>query len=92
MPDVVVAATAAGPLIEEGPIRRFLNSDIQKTIDDAMAQLPADKRIAAIAHADLDGASVSIVARLGVQWTVAAGAFKKYKGAMGAEAIVRWSI
>jgi hypothetical protein len=72
-------------------IRRFDDEHIQAAIDRALAGLPADKKIAAVAHADLNGISLSIVTRLGADWSVAAACYKPYSGKLSAEAEVRWS-
>ena len=72
-------------------IRRFDDAKIQASIDRALSQLPADRKLAVVAHADLTGASLSLVTRLGSTWSVAAGCYKPYSGALKAEAEVRWS-
>jgi hypothetical protein len=72
-------------------IRRFDDAKIQSAIDNALAGLPADRKCAVVAHATMTGASLSLVVKLGDQWSVAAGAFKPYAGPMTAEADVRWS-
>lgn len=59
-----------------------------------MSTLGNDKTVAAIAHADLVGASLSIVARVpGTdKVTIMAAAYKEWKGELKAEAEVRFAI
>ena len=78
-------------LTETDGIRRFTSAAIQSAIDDALSSLPADRRVAVVAHADLEGTSLSLVCRLGPAWSVSAAAYKPYHGAMEAEAKVVWS-
>ena len=79
--------------VTESPagIRRFDNAEIQKAVDRALSSLPEDRKLAVVAHADLTGVSLSLVTRLGSDWSVAASCYKPYKGEMAAEAEVRWS-
>ena len=76
---------------ETNGIRRFDDANIQKAVDRALAELPSDRKFAVVAHADLTGASMSIVTRLGSDWSVAASCYKPYAGPLAAEAVVRWS-
>ena len=74
-----------------GGIRRFDDANIQNAIDKALMELPADRKVAVVAHADLKGASLSLVTRLGNDWSIAAACYKPYTGPLSAEAVVRWS-
>ena len=78
-------------IVEKNGIRRFDNSQIQKAIDRAIAAKAADKKVASVAHADLEGVSLSMVVKLGDTWSIAAGAYKPWKGPLAAEAEVVWS-
>lgn len=77
-------------LTQVAGIRRFDDAKIQAAIDNALAGLPDGRRCAVVAHATMTGASLSLVVKLGDKWSVAAGAYKPYAGALTAEAEVRW--
>lgn len=79
------------PTPDSRPIRKFADSGVQAAIDAAIATLPPGAHVAAVAHAYGDGAAVSIVARVGAHWSVAAAAYKPWHGPLEAEAAVRWS-
>lgn len=83
-PTPTVSEDAAG-------VRRFDDAGIQAAVDRALASLPADRKLAAVAHATLSGASLTLVARLGSQWSVAAACYKPWRGALAAEGKVVWS-
>lgn len=72
-------------------VRVFADDGLQAAIDRAIARSDA-KHGAVVAHADGKGASLSIVARKGDHWTVAAAAFKPYNGKLtyGAEVVYSW--
>ena len=72
-------------------IRRFSDAALQTQIDKVLAQVPADKPVAVIAHADTNGAALSAMVRLGDQWSVLAAAYKPWKGALSAEAELVWT-
>lgn len=72
-------------------IRKFSDAALQAQIDKVLAQLPPDRKLAAVAHADGDGVSLSLVAKLGDEWSIAAAAYKPYNGKLSAEAEVVWS-
>lgn len=70
----------------------FSDYSLQKAIDRAVANLPKDHTIAAVAHVDSEeGASISMVVRLGDEWkfsgTVVKGFDQPFK--YGAEVV--WS-
>lgn len=71
--------------------RYFTNNKIQGAINNALAKLPADRKLAVVAHADLEGASLTTVVKLDKKWSVQAGAYKAWKGPLSAEAEVVWS-
>jgi hypothetical protein len=76
-------------------IRRFSDNALQAQIDRVLAQVPANKPIAVVAHADRrDGetsASLTAMIRLGDEWSILAAAYKPYKGKLGAEAELVWT-
>jgi hypothetical protein len=78
-------------LTQVAGIRRFDDAKIQAAIDNALAGLRADLKCAVVAHATMTGASLSVVVKLGDQWSITAGAFKPYSGTLTAEAEVKWS-
>lgn len=60
------------------PLRRFNDLGIQAQIDRAVAQAGDFEHIAAVAHYDIDGKTLttSLVARAGAHFTVAAACLK----------------
>lgn len=49
----------------------FSDYSLQRAVDRAVANLPADHTVAAVAHVDnVEGASVSLVLRVSDQWKV----------------------
>lgn len=63
-------------------IRRFKNSTIQGYIDEAIRRRNPDKDFIAIAHGEATGAGkeayISLACRINDQFSIAAGAFKKW--------------
>lgn len=82
-------------LIETNGIRRFTDANIQLQIDRALAELPADRKLAVVAHAsrfgDTTTGSLSIVTRLGEKWSIAAGCYKSTGKPFTGEGKVVWS-
>jgi hypothetical protein len=78
-------------LVETNGIRRFSDANLQRAIDRTLAALPADRKVAVVAHADTKGAALSAVVRLGDEWSVMAAAYKPYGKPLEAEAQVVWS-
>ena len=76
---------------ESNGIRRFSNNKVQSAINNALAKLPKDHKLAVVAHADLEGASLTTVVKLDDKWSVQAGAYKPWRGKLSAEAEVVWS-
>lgn len=78
------------PLVE---IRRFSDDKIQDAIDEALSHITADKPVAVIAHATLEGVKLSAAVRLGTEWSILAAAYKDWggEGDLGAEAKVVWT-
>jgi hypothetical protein len=71
-------------------IRRFSDEKIQAAVDRALV-LRGDRPFAVVAHADLDGAALSVVGKIGDKWSIVASCYKPYKGALAAEAEVVWT-
>lgn len=75
---------------KSGPIRRYLDSGIQASIDKALASLPEGKAGAVIAYANGEGARLAVLGRVGIaEWTVVVD--KPWHGPVGAEAALRFS-
>lgn len=72
-------------------VRKFSGDKLQAAIENALAKLPADQKLAAVAHVDGSGASLSLVAKIGKQWSVAAACYKPYGKPLAYEAEVVWS-
>ena len=75
----------------EGTIRRFADSNIQKSIDAALSTLPEGQSGAVIAYADTNGARLATFANLGAGWSLVGVLEKPYKGPLIAEAAVRFT-
>lgn len=75
----------------EYKVRVFADDGLQAAIDRAIARSDA-KHGAVVAHTDGKGVSLSVVAKKGDHWTVAAAAFKPYNGKLtyGAEVVYSW--
>jgi hypothetical protein len=58
----------------QGPIRRFVDSEIQESITRAVAAIPEGRRLAVIPYLDKTGVRAAVVGRAGshLQWTVVA--------------------
>lgn len=80
-----------GATIPEQKVRVFADEGLQASIDRAIARSNA-KHGAVVAHVDGDGASLSVVGKLGDHWSVAAAAYKPYRGklAYGAQVVFSW--
>lgn len=75
-------------------IRSFSDANIQAAVDRAIAAHEAmngSKKLVAVAHADGDGASLSLYAKLNDDWSLTAAAYRKWSGELKAEAEVVWS-
>jgi len=69
-------------------VRKFSDANLQAAIDHALSVLPADKTVAVVAHADLNGASITAVAKMGDHWSLSGSVSKPWRGALSAEAEV----
>jgi hypothetical protein len=69
-----------------------LVGDIRSSIDQAVAQLPADKRGALVGVATEQGVNAAIVAKLDHGWTVQSWIGKAWGGAVqgGAQVMKAW--
>lgn len=74
--------------METVTIRKFSDARIQAAIDHALSVLPADKSVAVVAHADLDGASLTAVGKIGGHWSISGSVSKPWHGPLSAEAEV----
>lgn len=71
-------------------VRRFHDLNIQAAVESVLATVPADKRVAVVAHATLLGAALTAMVRLSGRWSVLAAAYKPYRGPLAAEAQLRF--
>ena len=78
-------------LIEGNEIRVFSNEKLQAQIDKAVASLPENAAGAVVLHGDLSGASLSVVGKVGDNWTVVAAGYRKWSGELAGEAEVRYT-
>jgi hypothetical protein len=74
-------------------VRLFDDDNIQRAVDRATAALSGapNGHFAAVAHADLNGVSISGLVKLGDAWSVAAACYKPWTGPLSAEAEVVWT-
>lgn len=72
-------------------VRKFADANVQAAVDRALAAVPAGKSGAVVAYANLQGASLAVMARIGDHWSVVAAAYKPFGGALAAEAETRWT-
>ena len=96
---MTTSATYSGPNVvtpyptQPGALYRpFSDYNLQRAVDRAVANLPADHTVAVVAHVDhTEGASLSMVVRIGDEWklstTVVRGWQQPFK--FGAEVV--WS-
>jgi hypothetical protein len=77
--------------INEKDIRVFADANLQASVERVLAALPDDATGAVVAHADLSGATVSIVGKVGTNWTVVASGYRAWTGELKGEADVRFS-
>lgn len=73
------------------PIRRFADQHLQDSVDRALADLPKGKQGAVVAFANLEGAKLAVVARLGERWSVAGVLEQPWHGPLAAEAAAVFS-
>jgi len=66
----------------------FSDDALQKAVDNAMNKIPEGHKFAVVAHADLNGASVTAVSKVNDHWTIQAACIKPWKGPLSAEAEV----
>lgn len=78
-----------------GPVRIFGDAVLQRAIDRAIANAKPDKTVCAVAHLDNEGganqASVSLLVRIGDEWSVAAAAYKAADKPISYGAEVVWT-
>lgn len=77
-------------LINGQEVRVFSDPLLQSNVDHVLASLPDTATGAVVAHGDLDGASLSVVGKVGEHWTVVAAGYKPWHGDLKAEAEVRY--
>lgn len=70
----------------------FSDTAIQAAIDRAAEKIPSGQNKAVVAHADGDGASVSVIVRADDHWTIEAACVKPWHGPLeyGADVIYSW--
>jgi hypothetical protein len=64
----------------------FSDTALQNAIERAAASIPEGQDSAIVAHADLDGASLSVLVRVADHWSIKAAAVKPWHGPLSAEA------
>ena len=74
--------------METVSLKKFSDAHVQAAIDRALAVLPPDRTVAIVAHADLEGASITAIGKIGDHWSVSGHVSKPWKGELRAEAEV----
>jgi hypothetical protein len=72
-------------------VRKFSDANIQAAVDhalDVLSKQEPGKTIALVAHADLNGASLTAVGKIGGVWSVSGSVSKPWHGPLSAEAEV----
>jgi len=73
-------------------IRKFSNEDIQSYVNDALATLPPNKKIAVVGLITLDGKyELSAVYKIDNEWSVVASGYKESGKKFSGQAAVVWS-
>jgi hypothetical protein len=78
-------------LIGGNEVRVFSDASLQASVDRVLATLPDEAKGAVVAHATLEGASLSVVAKSGTHWTVVASGYRSWDGKLKGEADVRYA-
>jgi hypothetical protein len=75
-----------------GGYKPFSDYSLQRAIDRAVANLPADHTFAAVAHVDnVEGASLSMVVRVNDEWKLSGTIVKEWDKPFKYGAEVVWS-
>lgn len=75
------------------PIRRFVDSGIQASIERAVAQAGDFEHVVAVAHIDTDKTvTLSAVVKMGEHLTIVAAGYKADNKPWSGEAAVRWAL
>lgn len=69
-------------------VRKFSDDKLQAAVDHALSVLPPDRQIALVVHADLNGASLTAVGKIGDHWSLSGSVSKPWNGQLSAEAEV----
>lgn len=75
-------------MMETIVVKKFTDAKIQAAIDHALSVLPPDRTVAVVAHADLNGVSLTAVGKIGEHWSVSGHVSKPWQGPLSAEAEV----
>jgi len=88
---IVTKPPVTKKLIDGNEVRVFSDVNLQKSIDRVLSTLPDTAKGAVVAHADLNGASLSVVGKVGNNWTLVASGYRSWRGEMKAEADLRYA-
>lgn len=81
-----------GGLMAGSGYKPFSDYSLQKAIDRAIANLPPDHTVAAVAHVDsVEGASLSMIVKVNDEWKLSATIAKKWDEPFKYGAEVVWS-
>jgi len=85
-------AVAPYPTQQGALYRPFSDYNLQRAVDRAVANLPADHTVAVVAHVDdTEGASLSMVVRIGDEWKLGATVVRGWQQPFKFGAEVVWS-
>lgn len=80
------------PPIWPSTYKPFSDYSLQRAIDRAVANLPSDHSLAAVAHVDnVEGASLSMIVRVNDEWKLAGTIVKEWDKPFKYGAEVVWS-
>lgn len=69
-------------------VRRFSDDKLQAAVDRVLSRLPEGHTVALVAHADLEGASLTAVGKIGDHWSLSGTVSKPWNGPLDARAEV----
>ena len=79
------------PIVDDGPLKKFADSSIQKSMETILARLPEGHTAAFIGVATQDGAKAMAVVKLKHGWSVMGALEKEWSGDLKGEVAVGWS-
>ena len=66
-------------MTENGEVRHFQDSTIQRAVEDALRHVSKDNPVAVVGHITQEGWKLSAAVRIGNDWSVMAAAYKDWR-------------